>query len=43
MVDRMITDVLTEPDAALDGTLRPGAFSEFTGQNKVKERPDISV
>ena len=43
MVDRMITDVLTEPDAALDGTLRPGAFSEFTGQNKVKERLDISV
>ena len=43
MVDRMITDVLTEPDAALDGTLRPGAFSEFTGQNKVKERLDIAV
>ena len=39
----MITDVLTEPDAALDGTLRPGAFSEFTGQNKVKERLDIAV
>ena len=43
MVDRMITDVLTQPDAALDGTLRPGAFSEFTGQNKVKERLDIAV
>lgn len=39
----MITDVLTQPDAALDGTLRPGAFSEFTGQNKVKERLDIAV
>ena len=39
----MITDVLTQPDATLDGTLRPGAFSEFTGQNKVKERLDISV
>ena len=43
MVDRMITDVLTQPDATLDGTLRPGAFSEFTGQNKVKERLDIAV
>ena len=43
MADRMITDVLTEPDAALDGTLRPGAFSEFTGQLKVKERLGIAV
>jgi len=43
MVERMITDVLTQPDASLDGTLRPGAFSEFTGQNKVKERLDIAV
>ena len=43
MADRMITDVLTQPDAALDGTLRPGAFSEFTGQLKVKERLDIAV
>ena len=39
----MITDVLTQPDATLDGTLRPGAFSEFTGQPKVKERLDIAV
>ena len=43
MADRMITDVLTQPDATFDGTLRPGAFSEFTGQNKVKERLDIAV
>ena len=43
MAERMITDVLTQPDAALDGTLRPGAFSEFTGQPKVKERLDIAV
>ena len=43
MSDRIITDVLTQPDAALDGTLRPGAFSEFTGQPKVKERLDIAV
>lgn len=39
----MITDVLTQPDAALDGSLRPGAFSDFTGQPKVKERLDIAV
>ena len=43
MAERMITDVLTQQDAALDGTLRPGAFSEFTGQPKVKERLDIAV
>ena len=43
MAERMITDVLTQPDAALDGPLRPGAFSEFTGQPKVKERLDIAV
>ena len=43
MAERMITDVLTQPDAALDGTLRPGAFSEFIGQPKVKERLDIAV
>ena len=43
MAERMITDVLTQPDATLDGTLRPGAFSEFTGQPKVKERLDIAV
>ena len=39
----MITDVLTEPDAALEGTLRPGVFSDFTGQIKVKERLGIAV
>ena len=39
----MITDVLTEPDAALEGTLRPGVFADFTGQLKVKERLGIAV
>jgi len=43
MADRMITDVLTQPDAALEGTLRPGVFSDFTGQLKVKERLGIAV
>src|SRR5512137_2756103 len=43
MADRMISDVLTKPDAALEMTLRPSLFSEFTGQAKVKERLDIAV
>ena len=43
MADRMITDVLTKPDAALEMTLRPSLFSEFTGQPKVKERLEIAV
>src|SRR5216683_1975402 len=43
MVERMISDVLTKPDAALEMTLRPSLFSEFTGQAKVKERLEITV
>jgi len=39
----MVTDVLTKPDAALDQTLRPAIFGDFTGQEKVKERLEISV
>ena len=38
-----MTDVLTEPDAALEGKLRPGVFAEFTGQLKVRERLEIAV
>src|SRR5256885_1878880 len=34
---------LNKPDAALEMTLRPSLFSEFTGQAKVKERLEISV
>jgi Holliday junction DNA helicase RuvB len=34
---------LNKPDAALEMTLRPSLFSEFTGQPKVKERLEISV
>src|SRR5687767_14754692 len=36
-------NTLTKPDAALEMTLRPSLFSEFTGQAKVKERLEISV
>jgi Holliday junction DNA helicase RuvB len=43
MADRTITEVLTKPDVALELTLRPSLFSEFTGQAKVKERLEISV
>src|SRR5881409_787550 len=43
MAERTISDVLTKPDAALEMTLRPSLFSEFTGQTKVKERLEITV
>jgi Holliday junction DNA helicase RuvB len=36
-------NTLTKPDAALEMTLRPSLFSEFTGQPKVKERLEIAV
>ncbi len=40
---RKTNDVLTKPDPALEMTLRPSLFSEFTGQAKVKERLEITV
>ena len=43
MAERMISDVLAKPDVALEMTLRPSLFSEFTGQAKVKERLEITV
>jgi holliday junction DNA helicase RuvB len=43
MAERVISDVLAKPDAALELTLRPSLFSEFTGQAKVKERLEITV
>jgi Holliday junction DNA helicase RuvB len=42
MSDRAVS-LLTKPDAALEMTLRPSLFSEFTGQPKVKERLEIAV
>jgi holliday junction DNA helicase RuvB len=38
-----ITDVLAKSDVALEMTLRPSLFSEFTGQAKVKERLEVFV
>ncbi len=43
MAERIISDVLTKPDVALEMTLRPSLFSDFTGQPKVKERLEIAV
>ncbi len=43
MPERMISEVLSKPDVALELTLRPSLFSEFTGQPKVKERLEITV
>ena len=43
MPDRVISDVLAKPDAALEMTLRPSLFTEFVGQANVKERLEIAV
>ena len=43
MPEHLISDVLNKPDAALELTLRPSIFADFTGQAKVKERLEITV
>jgi len=43
MAKRTAANELTEPDVALEMTLRPALFSEFSGQAKVKERLEIAV
>jgi Holliday junction DNA helicase RuvB len=43
MPERIVSDVLAKPDAALEMTLRPSLFSEFVGQANVKERLEIAV
>src|SRR5437667_2723632 len=42
MAERPIS-TLNKPDVALELTLRPSLFSDFTGQVKVKERLEIAV
>src|SRR6266516_4022987 len=42
MAERPVS-TLNKPDVALEMTLRPSLFSEFTGQAKVKERLEIAV
>ncbi len=43
MSERMVSDVLTKPDTALEAALRPAAFAEFTGQALTRERLEIAV
>src|SRR3954447_9370967 len=43
MAERIVSEVLKKPDVALEMTLRPSLFSDFTGQAKVKERLEITV
>ena len=43
MSERLISGTLSKPDVALEMTLRPSLFSDFTGQPKVKERLEIAV
>jgi Holliday junction DNA helicase RuvB len=43
MSQRMISDVLNKPDTALEMTLRPSLFADFTGQPRVRERLEITV
>ena len=43
MAERTISEVLNKPDLALEMTLRPSLFSEFTGQEKVKDRLENRV
>ena len=42
-MDERPVSTLNKPDAALEMTLRPSLFSEFTGQPKVRERIEIGV
>src|SRR5436305_10018775 len=42
MPERAVTN-LNNADVALEMTLRPSLFSDFTGQPKVKERLEIAV
>ncbi len=43
MSEARTTDSLNQPDTALEVSLRPSLFSDFTGQAKVKERLEIAV
>jgi Holliday junction DNA helicase RuvB len=43
MPERLLSEILAKPDVALELTLRPSLFSDFTGQAKVKERLEIAV
>lgn len=43
MTDRFVTDTLNKKDTDFDLSLRPGKFTDFIGQKKVKERLELFV
>lgn len=43
MTDRFITDTLGKADTEFDISLRPGRFTDFVGQGKVRERLELFV
>ena len=43
MPERFITDTLNQADSPFDISLRPGRFDDFVGQDKVRERLELSV
>ncbi|HMO52434.1 MAG TPA: Holliday junction branch migration DNA helicase RuvB [Kiritimatiellia bacterium] len=43
MTDRFITDTLNQADTEFDISLRPGRFTDFVGQGKVRERLELFV
>lgn len=43
MSERFITDTLNQQESEFDISLRPGRFADFIGQEKVRERLELSV
>lgn len=43
MSDRFVTDTLNKADTEFDISLRPGRFTDFVGQGKVRERLELYV
>ena len=43
MTERFASETLNRADAEFDLTLRPGRFADFIGQDKVRERLELSV
>ena len=43
MTERFVSDTLNRADAEFDLTLRPGRFADFIGQERIRERLELSV
>lgn len=43
MAKKLTTEVLNKPDKELDISLRPSKFTDFVGQQKVRERLELAV